>query len=77
MAKEANALLRDLVHNHPFLFVIVKVSLVLAGTYVLWRYRFNRIAVTGMFIVLIFYYALLLHHLSYSSHIIARHIFNH
>jgi hypothetical protein len=75
MAREANVLLRHLVHNHPVLFVIIKFTLVLAGTYVLWKYRYNKYAVLGMFGVFIIYYALLLHHLSYSSHIFFRTIF--
>jgi hypothetical protein len=75
-AKEANVLMRQLVHNYPVLFVIVKFSLVFIGTYVLWKNRFNKIAVLGMFVVFLIYYALLLHHLSYSSHIILRRIFD-
>ena len=75
MAKEANVLMRYLVHNHPVLFVAIKFSLVLVGTYILWKNRSNRIAVLGMFGVFLIYYALLLHHLSYSSHFIFRHIF--
>ena len=75
MAREANVLLRHLVHNHPVVFVIVKFTLVLAGTYILWRYRYNKYAVLGMFGVFLIYYALLLHHLSYSSRIIFRYMF--
>ena len=75
LAKEANVLMRYLVHNHPVLFVIVKSGLVLAGTYILWRNRFNRYAVLGMFIIFIIYYALLLHHISFSSHIMFRQLF--
>jgi len=75
MAREANVLLRHLVHNYPVLFVIVKFTLVLAGTYILWKYRDNKYAVFGMFGVFLIYYALLLHHLSYSSRIIFRYMF--
>jgi len=75
LAKEANVLMRYLVHNHPFAFVAVKFSLVLLGTYILWRNRFNRMAVLGMFVIFIIYYALLLHHLSFSSHIFFKTIF--
>ena len=75
LAKEANVLMRYLVHNHPVLFVAVKFGLVLLGTYILWRNRFNRIAVLGMFIIFLIYYALLLHHLSFSSHVFFKHYF--
>jgi len=74
MAKEANVLLRHLVHYHPVLFIIAKTSLVLAGSYILWKFRFNRYAVIGMFVLFLIYYALLLHHLSYSTHIIVKTI---
>lgn len=76
LAKEANILLRNLVENHPLLFVIVKFTLVLAGTYILWRNRYNKYAVSGLFLAFLVYYALLLYHIGYFSHLISREIFN-
>jgi hypothetical protein len=74
LAQEANVLMRYLVHNHPVIFVSVKFTIVFAGTYVLWKYRFNRYAVLGLFVIFLIYYALLLHHLRFSSHIVFKYI---
>ena len=76
LAKEANVLLRNLVENHPLIFVVVKFTLVLAGTYILWRNRNNQYAVTGLFLAFLVYYALLLYHIGYFSHLISRDLFN-
>ena len=76
LAKEANILLRNLVENHPVLFVIIKFTLVLAGTYILWRNRYNKYAASGLFLAFLVYYALLLYHIGYFSHLISREIFN-
>ena len=75
LADEANFLLRNLVNNHPLLFVVTKFALVLAGTYILWRNRYNKYAVGGLFLAFLVYYALLLYHLGYFSHLISRQIF--
>ena len=50
LAKEANILLRSLVEEHPLLFVVVKFTLVLSGTYILWRNRYHKYAVLGIFL---------------------------
>ncbi len=75
LAKEANVLLRYLVEHSPLLFIAVKFALVLAGVIVLWRYRYNRFAVVGIFIAFLVYYSLLLYHISYFSHLLSRQIF--
>jgi hypothetical protein len=62
-AEEANPLMRDLVHERPVLFVMVKMFLVVGGTYLLWRYRKRPFAVFSIFLAFIVYYALLLFHL--------------
>jgi len=62
-ATEANPLLAELVNNTPLLFVLVKMSLVVSASYLLWRHRRRASAVIGIFMVFGGYYALLLYHL--------------
>ena len=76
LAEEANVLLRYLVEHYPSLFIIVKFSLVLAGSYILWRFRHNKYAVIGIFLAFIVYYALLIYHISYFSHLLSRQAFS-
>ena len=71
-AREANALLRDLVQLHPVRFVLVKLGLVGLGSILLWRYRRRPTAVVGIFVVFLVYYFLLLHHLRFLSHLAIR-----
>jgi len=72
LAQEANALMRDLVHEHAVLFVVVKVTLVTLGSYLLWRQRQRPAAVVGVFLVFLVYYGILLYHLQYSSFLVRR-----
>jgi hypothetical protein len=67
LAKEANALMRNLVHNHPVGFVAVKLALVALGSYLLWVRRKSPSAVVAIFAMFFVYYLVLLHHLRYSS----------
>lgn len=67
VAVEANALLRDLVHEHALAFVLAKLSLVSLGALFLWRYRRHPLAVVAIFGAFLIYYLILLHHLRYSS----------
>jgi hypothetical protein len=67
LAKEANALMRDLVHNHPIAFVTVKMGLVALGSYLLWARRRSPSAAVAIFAMFFVYYLVLLHHLRYSS----------
>ncbi|MCB9739628.1 MAG: hypothetical protein H6747_10195 [Deltaproteobacteria bacterium] len=62
-AIEANPLLAELAHQHPFGFVIVKMSLVSLGTLLLWRLRKRPLAVIAIFAAFLAYYFLLIYHL--------------
>jgi hypothetical protein len=67
LAREANALMRDLVNHHPVAFVAVKLALVALGSYLLWARRESASAVVAIFAMFFIYYLVLLHHLRYSS----------
>lgn len=67
LAEEANILLKDLINNNPVVFVIVKITLVSLGTFLLWRHRKRSLAVIGIFSVFLIYYFVLLYHLKYSN----------
>lgn len=67
LAREANALMRDLVNHHPVAFVSVKIGLVALGSYLLWARRESPSAVIAIFAMFFVYYLVLLHHLRYSS----------
>jgi drug/metabolite transporter (DMT)-like permease len=69
LAREANALMRDLINHHAVLFVVVKTFLVAAGSYLLWHRRHRPTAVVGIFIAFLAYYTVLLYHLQYSSYL--------
>ena len=73
LAREANALMRDLVNEHAVLFVVVKLGLVSLGSLVLWRRRTHAAAVVAIFVVFLVYYFILLYHLQYSS-LLVRHL---
>jgi len=73
LAREANALMRDLVNEHAVLFVVVKLGLVSLGSLVLWRRRTHAAAVVAIFVAFLAYYFILLHHLQYSS-LLVRHL---
>lgn len=67
VAVEANALLRDLVVDHPVRFVLTKLGLVSAGSILLWRLRQHPLAVIAIFGAFLVYYLVLLHHLRFWS----------
>jgi hypothetical protein len=67
LAVEANALMRDLVDNHAFLFVTTKIVLVSLGSWLLWKRRAHPVAVIAIFVAFLAYYLVLLYHLQYSS----------
>ncbi len=67
VAVEANALLRDLVVEHPLAFVLVKLGLVSLGSLFLWLRRRRPLAVVAIFAAFFIYYLVLLHHLRFSS----------
>lgn len=70
LAREANALIRDLVDHHAVAFVLAKLGLVSLGSWLLWTRRDHPGAVIGIFAAFLAYYAVLLIHLSYSSHLL-------
>jgi hypothetical protein len=72
LAREANVLLRNLVNEHAVLFVVVKLSLVGLGSWILWRRRTHAAAVVAIFAVFLAYYVILLYHLQYSSLLVRR-----
>ena len=61
-ANEANPLMNLLI-SQPVLFVCVKTTLVGLGCYLLWGRHRRPIAVVGIVLVFVVYYAILLHHL--------------
>ena len=63
-ATEANPLMADLVHKHPAMFLLVKFTLVLLGSMLLWRLRKRPLAVISIFTGFLAYYFILLYHLS-------------
>lgn len=67
LASEANALMRELVNHHPISFVVIKLTLVALGSYLLWRRRERPPAVIAIFAMFFIYYLVLLYHLQYSS----------
>ena len=76
LAREANVLMRDLVNEHPVLFVLAKLTLVSLGSLVLWQRRTNAVAVVAIFAAFLAYYWILLYHLQYSS-LLIRHLIAH
>jgi len=67
LAREANALMRELVNHHAVAFVVVKVALVSIGSWFLWSRRHHAIAVVSIFIAFLAYYLILLYHVQYTS----------
>jgi hypothetical protein len=67
LASEANPVLRELAHGHPFLFVAVKLALVGLASLLLWRQRHRPLAVIAIFVAFLVYYGLLLAHLGFLS----------
>jgi Ca2+/Na+ antiporter len=63
-ATEANPFMEDLVHRKPVLFMIVKMSLVTAGSVMLWIYRRRPFAVVMLFLMFVVYYYIILYHMS-------------
>jgi hypothetical protein len=69
-ASEANTLMDELVNEHEFVFVAVKLGLVGMGSWVLWKRRDSGAAVVAIFAAFIAYYMILLYHLQYASGLI-------
>ncbi len=71
LAKETNVLLQNLVSEDPVLFVVVKISLVSLGSFLLWRRRRRPVAVIALIFVFMVYYYVLLVHLRFMSFVLA------
>lgn len=71
LAEEANKLLEDLVTERPVTFVLVKLGLVSLGAIFLWLRRERAFAVIAIFAAFFVYYLVLLHHLSYTTVLLA------
>ncbi|MBW1806789.1 MAG: hypothetical protein JRJ87_01255 [Deltaproteobacteria bacterium] len=72
-ATEANPLMSQLIEANPVLFISVKMALVFLGTILLWRLRQRALAVIGIFVAFMVYYAVLIYHLSEMNlHLIGR-----
>ena len=62
-AREANPMMDTLLSWGPIPFVVGKLALVFLGTALLWRNRDRPLAVIGIFVLFLAYYALLLLHI--------------
>jgi hypothetical protein len=70
LAREANTLMDELVNENALAFVLVKLSLVGMGSWLLWNRRHSPLAVIAIFAVFVTYYGILAHHLQYASTLI-------
>lgn len=75
LAKEANPLLRQLVHEHPVTFAAAKLTVVGLASLLLWRLRERPLAVVAIFLAFIAYYALLLAHIGFLSLVLGARLF--
>lgn len=62
-ATEANPILYTLAHHHPGWFVVVKLSLVGLGSWLLLRLRHHALSVMAIFTAFMAYYLVFLYHL--------------
>jgi hypothetical protein len=70
LAVEDNTLVDELVNDHALIFVLVKLSLVGMGSWLLWRRRESPLAVVGIFAAFVTYYLIVLYHIDYASGLI-------
>ena len=66
VATEANPFMAVLM-EYPILFISIKMVLVSLGVILLWLRRHRPMAVIGIVLIFIVYYAILLHHLRSTS----------
>lgn len=72
VARESNPFMDYLIWLHPAAFMVVKIALVALGALLLYRLRTNRLAVIGIFVAFIIYYAIVVGlHLSTAGVLIA------
>ena len=67
LAVEANTLIDELVNEHAVGFVVLKITLVGLGSWLLWQRRKRPSAVIAIFIAFLAYYLVLLYHVQYAS----------
>lgn len=65
LARESNPLLNELVSRHPVAFALAKLTLVGAGSLLLWRLRHRPAAVISLFVAFLAYYFVLLWHIRF------------
>ena len=70
LALEANVLMRDLVNEHALGFMLAKLVLVSAGSWLLWQRRHHPVSVVAIFTVFIVYYGVLLYHVQFASRLV-------
>ncbi len=70
LALEANTLIDELVNEHAVAFVVVKLTLVGLGSWLLWQWRSRPLAVVAIFGAFVAYYVVLLYHLQYASRLV-------
>ena len=75
LAKEANPLLRELVHESPVAFAAAKLAVVGLASLLLWRLRERPLAVVAIFLAFLAYYALLLAHIGFLSLVVGALLF--
>ncbi|MFW6323992.1 MAG: DUF5658 family protein [Desulfovibrionales bacterium] len=63
IAREGNILLRALINVSPFLFILVKITIVTGGALILWKLRAHRLASAGIVLSFGIYCLVLLYHL--------------
>jgi hypothetical protein len=61
-AIESNPLMNYLIQLHPVLFIITKMTVVSLGILFLWHFRQKALAVIGISIAFICYYAVTVYH---------------
>lgn len=75
LAREANPVMRELVHHHPVAFAATKLALVGLGSLLLWHWRERPLAVVAIFVAFLAYYALLLAHVGFLSLVLGTLLF--
>ena len=75
LARELNPLMRDLVHQHPVAFAVVKLGVVGAATLLFWRLRHRPLAVIAIFLAFLVYWALLIAHIGFLSLVVGALLF--
>jgi MFS superfamily sulfate permease-like transporter len=61
-AQEANPIMDHLLDVDPVVFIVVKLTLVALGSFLLWRLRRIPAAVVAIFLLFIVYYSILVYH---------------